>query len=299
MSEKNELFVLPFDHRGSFQEKMFGILGKPTPEEAERISFFKGIVYEGFKMAIENGAVPKEIGAILVDEEFGDAILKDAKQNGYRICICTEKSGQAEFDFEFGENFKEHIEKYDPEFVKVLVRYNPDGDQELNLRQTEKLKFLSDYCREKGYKMMIEPLVPPTEKQLEIVEGDKEIYDTEMRPKLMELMIEELQDGGVEPAVWKIEGLEEREDYELLVEQVRAQGRDSDIIILGRHANDEQLEKWLVAGAGVEGVIGFAIGRTIFWDSLLAYKAGEITAEEASRKIAGRFEYFYKVFKGK
>ncbi|MFA6897635.1 MAG: DUF2090 domain-containing protein [Patescibacteria group bacterium] len=299
MSDKNELFVLPFDHRGSFVEEMFGILDRPTEEEKERVRFFKKIIYDGFKIAIDRGAVPKASGAILADEEFGDAILQDAKKNGYRFCVCAEKSGQKEFELEFGDKFAEHINKYRPEFVKALVRYNPDDDSDLNDRQIEKLKVLSDFCREEKYKLMLEPLVLPTEKQMEIVEGDKEAYDLEMRPKLMELMMEELQGGGVEPNIWKIEGVEEKEDYEMLVEQARSGGRKADIIILGRHAGDEQVKRWLETGAQVPGVTGFAVGRTIFWDPLVDYKEGKITAERASETIASRFVYFYKIFKGK
>ena len=299
MSEKNELFILPFDHRGSFVEEMFGILTRPTEEEKERVKLFKGIIYDGFKLAIEKGLVPKESGAILVDEEFGDAILQDAKKNGYRFCVCAEKSGQKEFELEFGEDFAEHIDKYRPEFVKALIRYNPEDDQDLNERQIEKMKVLSDFCRSERYKLMVEPLVLPTENQLKILEGDREAYDTEMRPKLMELMMEELQEGGVEPSVWKIEGLEEKEDYEILVEQAHAGGRQSDIIILGRHADDMQVKEWLEIGAQVPGVTGFAVGRTIFWDALVAHKEGKMAADRASETIAARYAYFYRVFKKK
>lgn len=299
MSENNELFVLPFDHRGSFMEEMFGVLGRPTEEEKERVRAFKKIIYEGFKIAIDRGAVPKASGAILVDEEFGDEILQDAKKNGYRFAICAEKSGQKEFELEFGEKFAQHIDKYRPEFVKVLVRYNPDDDANLNERQIEKLKALSDFCCEERYKLMLEPLVLPTEKQLEIVEGNKEAYDLEMRPQLMELMMEEMQGGGVEPSVWKIEGVEEKEDYEMLVEQARSGGRKADVIILGRHASDEQVKRWLEVGAQVEGVTGFAVGRTIFWDPLVECREGRVAPERASEMIASRFVYFYKTFKGK
>lgn len=299
MSENNELFVLPFDHRGSFVEEMFGILGRPSEEEKERVRYFKKIIYDGFRIAIEKGLVPKEGGAILVDEEFGGAIIEDAKKNGYRLAVCAEKSGQKEFELEFGDKFAEHIDKFRPEFVKALVRYNPDDDPDLNERQVEKLKVLSDFCREEGYKLMLEPLVLPTDKQMELVEGDREAYDLEMRPKLMELMMEEMQGGGVEPAVWKIEGVEEKADYEMLVEQARSGGRKADIIILGRHADDEQVARWLRSGAEVPGVAGFAVGRTIFWDPLVAYKEGKMIPERASETIAARYAYFYRVFEGK
>lgn len=296
MTDTNGLFILPFDHRGSFVEEMFGINGRPNEQEVERVKLFKKIIYEGFKLAVERGGVPKEHGAILVDEEFGDAIIEDARSNGYRYAICCEKSGQKEFGLEFGDDFQSHIDKYRPEFVKALVRYNPDDDRELNERQVERLKVLSDFCLRAGYKLMLEPLVVPTERQLRMLDGDKEEYDEDVRPKLMELMMEEMQGGGVEPAVWKIEGVEKERDYRMLVEQARAGGRKADIIILGRHASDQQVTDWLEAGAKVPGVIGFAIGRTIFWDPLVDFKEGNIRAEDASREIAKRFIYFYQVF---
>jgi 5-dehydro-2-deoxygluconokinase len=298
MPEKNELFVLPFDHRGSFLEEMFGVFEKPAQEEVDKVKLFKKIIYEGFEIAMRNGIVPKENAAILVDEQFGDEILQDARIKGYKTCICAEKSGQDEFAFEYGNEFGAHIEKYEPAYVKALVRYNPEKNAELNARQAAKLKVLSDFCHERGYGFMLEPLVPPTEKQLDFVNEDKNDYDQNLRPKLMELMMEELQEAGVEPDIWKIEGLEERGDYEMLVEQAQAQGRKSDIIVLGRHASDGQVEEWLQAGKNMAGVVGFAIGRTIFWEPLVQVRDGEITVREAAQKIAGSFEKFYKIFKG-
>lgn len=298
MPEKNELFVLPFDHRGSFLEEMFGIFEKPTREEIDRVKLFKRIIYGGFEIALRDGIVPREDAAILVDEQFGDEILRDAKEKGYKACVCAEKSGQDEFAFEYGDDFRAHIDKYEPAYVKALVRYNPETNAELNARQAAKLKILSDFCHEGGYGFMLEPLVLPTEKQLDLVEGDRDDYDQNLRPKLMELMMEELQDAGVWPDIWKIEGLEERGDYEMLAEQARVQGRKSDIIVLGRHASDEQVERWLRAGKDVDGVTGFAVGRTIFWEPLVQVRDGEITVREAVQKIASSFEKFYKIFKG-
>jgi len=279
-------------------EEMFGVKGEPTEADIDRVKLYKEMIYSGFKVAMLHGIVPKEDAAILVDEQFGDEILRDAKKNGFRICVCAEKSGQKEFELEYGDDFKDHIRKYKPDYVKALIRYNPDDDQDMNERQIAKLKVLSDFCYEERCKLMLEPLVPPTERQLDVVSGDKDAYDQEMRPRLMELMMEELQAGGVEPDVWKIEGLDERQDYEMLAEQAKAQTDGSDIIILGRHADEDQVERWLEAGRDVEGVIGFAIGRTIFWDPLVEHKLGKISAEEAVMRIAKNYEHYYKVFKG-
>lgn len=296
MPEIKQLIILPFDHRGSFLKKLFNIEGEPTPEETKRIIAYKDIIYEGFKIAVLDGQIPKSIAGILVDEQFGDRIIKDAREMGFVVCICAEKSGQDEFDFEFGDDFRNHIRKYIPDFVKVLVRYNPDGDIEMNERQIEKLKTLSDFCMEEGFKMMIEPLVVPTNRQLEIVGGNLETYDREMRPQLMELMIEEMQAGGIHPAIWKIEGLEEEREYRMLIDQIRSEDRDSGIIVLGRNADDEQVERWLESGAKVEGVIGFAVGRTVFWDPLIEFRDGKISAEQAAQDIANKFRHFYDFF---
>ncbi len=293
-----ELFILPFDHRSSFLEKMFGIKDrKPNARETKKVIELKGIVYQGFKKAVEEGLVPKESAAALVDEQFGDAILRDARKRGHTFCLATEKSGQKEFDFEYGDDFGQHIEKYKPAYAKALLRYNPEDDQELNARQRVKLKKLSDFCRENSYRFLIEPLVPATEAQFKKVAEDKNRYDQELRPDLMVKMIAEMQADGIEPDVWKIEGLEASADYEILVKQIKADGRDqANAIVLGRGADDSQVDRWLKAGAKVDGVIGFAIGRTIFWQALVDYKEGKISKDEAARLISQKYQHFYQVF---
>jgi len=144
------LYILPFDHRGSFQTKMFGWTGALTSEQTSEIAAIKRVIYDGFKAALQAG-VPKEKAGILVDEQFGAAILRDAAAAGYITACPVEKSGQDEFDFEHGEEFARHIESFHPTFCKVLVRYNPEGDRSLNQRQAIRLKKLSDYLRGEGH----------------------------------------------------------------------------------------------------------------------------------------------------
>ncbi|MGE3820996.1 MAG: 2-deoxy-5-keto-D-gluconate 6-phosphate aldolase domain-containing protein, partial [Isosphaeraceae bacterium] len=228
------LYILPFDHRGSFQSKMFGWKGTLTPEQTAEIAQTKQVIYDAFKAALANG-VPKEVAGILVDEQFGAAILKDAHAQGYGTSCPAEKSGQDEFDFEYGEEFGDHIEKFDPTFCKVLVRYNPGDDAEMNARQAGRLKRLSDFLHSKGRLFMFELLVPPTASQLAEVGGDKKTFDRDVRPGLMIQAIHELQDQGVEADVWKIEGLDSADDCAKVVEACRRGGRDKvGCIILGR-----------------------------------------------------------------
>ncbi|MBI4092115.1 MAG: DUF2090 domain-containing protein [Candidatus Levybacteria bacterium] len=292
-----DLFILPFDHRSSFLKKMFEVEGRePTDKEIEKVKKAKEIIYQGFKKALSQG-LPKESSAILVDEQFGDELLRDAHENGFTIILTTEKSGQKEFDFGYGEEFDQHIKKYNPTFVKALVQYNPEGEKELNARQREKLALLTKFAHENGYKLLIEPLVPATVKQLAKFGGDLDRYDQDARPFLTSRMINEMQESEVDPDVWKLEGMNKAEDYQMAVQQARAEGRDNvGIVILGRAAEASIVENWLKVGARVRGVIGFAIGRTIFWDPILQFEEGKISEDEASEVISKRFLHYYHIF---
>jgi 5-dehydro-2-deoxygluconokinase len=291
------LYILPFDHRGSFQTKMFGWTGTLTPEQTAEIAATKQVIYDGFKAAITAG-VAKDKAGILVDEQFGAAILRDAAKNGYSTSCPAEKSGQDEFDFEYGEDFAKHIETFNPTFCKVLVRYNPEGDKVSNQRQTARLKRLSDYLHGKGKSMfMFELLVPAEKAQLDRVKGDKKAYDLELRPGLMVQAIQQLQDVGIEADVWKIEGLDRREDCAKVVVAARRNGRAKvGCIVLGRGEDDKKVREWLATAAPVPGFIGFAVGRTTFWDPLIDFRAKKITREAAVTEIASRFRGWVEIF---
>jgi 5-dehydro-2-deoxygluconokinase len=291
------LYVLPFDHRGSFQAKMFGWKGKLTSEQTAEIAATKQVIYDGFKDAVAGG-VPKEKAGILVDEQFGAAILRDAAKHGYITACPAEKSGQDEFDFEFGEDFAKHIEEFHPTFCKVLVRYNPGGDPNLNKTQAARLKRLSDYLHAKGRnKYMFELLVPAEVGQLQKLGGDKKAYDLQVRPGLMVQAIQQLQDAGVEADVWKIEGLDRREDCVKVVQAARRGGRDHvGCIVLGRGEDDRKVREWLSVAAPVPGFIGFAVGRTTFWDPLIEWRGKKITREAAVKEISRRYREWADIF---
>ncbi|NBX75413.1 MAG: DUF2090 domain-containing protein [Proteobacteria bacterium] len=292
-----QLLVLPFDHRGSFQEKLFGIKGKPTPEETKMIASYKTIIYEGFEKAVRSG-LPKDIMGILVDEQFGTEVIQRAKAAGFSVSVPAEKSGQDEFDFEYTD-YQAHIEKTNPNLVKVLVRYNPEGDKEMNCRQAGRLADLSRFLEKTNRKFMFELLVPATPAQLEQCKGDKKVFDTEMRPALMVRAIRELQKSGIEADVWKLEGLDRTDDFVKVCQAAREGGRDKvGCIVLGRGESSEKVREWLQAGVNVKGVIGFAVGRTVFWEPLKAFKEGKITREQASEQIATNYSSFCRMWLG-
>ncbi len=292
-----KLYILACDHRGSFT-KRFGLEGDPTPADLERIADAKHLVFEGVEVALERGTDPTVTG-VLVDEQFAGpaGIPEQAKARGIRLAMPVEKSGQKEFDFEYGEAFGEHIERFDPDFSKVLVRYNPDGDAELNRRQAERLRRLGDWLHEHDRRFLFELLVPAEEAQLASVDGDADRYDAELRPGLMCGAIAELQDAGVEPDIWKIEGVDERADCERIAAQCRAGDRSGVVcVVLGRGADDHKVDHWLRQGAPVSGYVGFAIGRSIWDEPLKGFLDGSLSRGDAAARVADNYLRFVEVY---
>jgi myo-inositol catabolism protein IolC len=291
------LYILAFDHRGSYR-KMFGFSGDPKPEEQETLVEGKRLIFDGMVTAAQAGEEAGQMG-VLVDEEYGADVARQAHRHGLKLAMPVEKTGQDTFDFEYGDEFGEHITSFDPDFSKVLVRYNPDSkDQEANKLQTERLKRLSDWLHERDRKFLFELLVPAGEEQLAAVGGDVDRYDEELRPELMRRAIAEFQNSGVEPDIWKIEGVSKQSDCEMLAKQTRAGGRDGvACVLLGRGADDAQVDAWLRAAAPVDGFVGFAIGRSIWSPVLKRYLAGDLERETAVAKIAENYTRFIEVYR--
>jgi len=290
------LYLLPFDHRHSYVTGMFHSNGPLTPDQREAVTDSKEVIYAGFREALRNG-VPVAAAGILVDEEFGADILRDATRNGYVTVLSTEKSGSAEFEFEYGEEFASHIASFSPTLAKALVRFNPEGDADVNRRQTERLKHLSDYCRAVRQPFMVELLVPPTAAQLAQAHGFQTTFDLLTRPALMLQAIRTLQDAGIEPDVWKVQGLDRRSDCEHIVATARRNGRSKvGCIVLGHDSGDDQVMRWLETAASVPGFIGFAVGRTTFWHAIAGYVAKQVTRGEAVSLVARRYREWVAVF---
>jgi myo-inositol catabolism protein IolC len=293
---RKPLYLLPFDHRQSYLSGLFDFKEPLTPEQIGVVSDSKQLIYEGFLQAVAEG-VPREAAAILVDEEFGAAIQRDASRQGFITVLPVEHSGSDEFEFEYGEDYAKHIEAFDPTFAKVLVRYNPDGDSELNQRQNQRIRALSDYCQKTRRLFMFELLVPATDAQLAQLTGDKHAYDDKLRPQLVVRAVQDLQQAGIEPDVWKIEGFDRREDCVKAVQAAQAKGRENvSCIVLGRGADEANVVQWLTTAAAVPGFIGFAVGRTSFWDAVKGYHDGKTSRKDACAEIAKRYREWVDIF---
>jgi myo-inositol catabolism protein IolC len=283
------LYLLAFDHRGSFEHDLYGVSPPVSDEVHASIVAAKEIIYDGFVEAVRRG-VAVDAAGILTDEEYGAGVARRALAEGHLLAMPVERSGQAEFQFEYGEDFGAHIEAFDPTFVKVLVRYNPGGDAALNARQSKHLARLSTWLHERGRLFLFELLVPATPGQLSAVGGDERRYDAETRPTLVVQTIEALQRGGVEPDIWKVEGLDRAEDCARVVATARAGGRDGVVcIVLGHGADEARVLEWLRVASAVPGFDGFAVGRTIWEDALRQFIAGTATRQETVEQIAQRY----------
>jgi myo-inositol catabolism protein IolC len=290
-SEGRRLYLLPFDHRGSFKKDLFALRSGEEPDDTQRaqITDLKTLIYEGLDEALANGA-PKNFAGVLVDEEHGADIAWRAKAAGLTLALPVERSGQAEFEFEYGDNFARHIEEFDPAFVKVLVRYNPDGDAAENARQAARLAYLSTWLRQHGRALLFELLVPPLKPQLIRVGGDVANFEHQLLPSLLTGAMAALQEAGVEPHIWKIQGLDDRADCALAVAQARVGGRDGVVcIVLGHGADDARVRHWLAEAASVEGYIGFAVGRTVWFDAVADHVAGRCDRASARTRIARKY----------
>jgi myo-inositol catabolism protein IolC len=283
------LYLLAFDHRGSFEHDLFGASEPVSAEVRDGIVKVKEIIFDAHVQALAAGA-PADACGVLVDEEFGAGVARRAKAEGVPLAMPVERSGQEEFEFQYGDDFGAHIEEFDPTFAKVLVRYNPEGDAALNRRQSQRLATLSAWLRARDRKFLFELLVPATTAQLDMFEGNQRHYDARLRPRLVVQTIAALQADGVEPDIWKIEGLDAAADCAAVVAQARSGGRDGVVcIVLGRGADEPQVIEWVRIGAAVNGFDGFAVGRTLWEEALRDFLAGNATREDAVGRIAGRY----------
>jgi myo-inositol catabolism protein IolC len=120
------LFILALDHRVPPHHRVFGVDERPTPSQRAAISAAKTLIFDGFARAVEADGPPG--AGILVDEEFGADLARRARDQGWICAMPAERSGLPYFALEYGADFARHIEAFDPDYVKILVRYNPDGD---------------------------------------------------------------------------------------------------------------------------------------------------------------------------
>lgn len=286
-SSQEPLFLLAMDQRASFQ-KLFGIDGDPTDAELAKMRDAKVMIYEGLSKASLSDLQVGRAG-VLVDEQLGAEVAKRAKADGLVLAMPIERSGTELFELEYGEHYPEHLASFEPDFFKVLVRYNPADEAGDRKTQIERLAEVSVWAASTGWRWLFELLVPPTREQLAQNE-DQLHFDREARPGLTAEAIAAFSEGGVHPTIWKLEGYETTEGAEEVLRAVAAQTETpAECIVLGRNAPIEQVEHWLSVAAPLPGYAGFAVGRTNWEAALQDFLAGRISRDDAIATIGSRY----------
>jgi myo-inositol catabolism protein IolC len=287
------LLIMAMDHRASFGKSLFGVLDdQPTSEQRAAMEQAKQLIYAGLRRAWESLDI-RASAAVLVDERYGAAVVEAARADGVVLAVPVETSGQDWFGLEWGEQWRAHLEHVRPDYAKVLVRDNPDLPTPDRAAQFAALRAVSDGLHELSIPLLYELLVPATDEQLASVGGDKDRYDRDVRPELEVRVIAANQEAGIEPGIWKIEGLETADAARAVVAQIRSGGRTQvDAILLGRDAPKERLVHWISVAAPVDGFVGFAIGRSIWEDAISGWQKGSLDADAATAAIAAEYAFY-------
>jgi myo-inositol catabolism protein IolC len=286
MSAAAPLFMLAFDHRNALVGKM---LPGRTDRADELIPPAKDVIYDGARAVLADGDLGDGRLAVLVDEQYGAAVARAARRDGVTLAVACERSGQRHFELEYGDDAAAHIDDLDPDYVKVLVRYNPDGDEAENARERAALAEVSALCERLGRKLLFELLVPPTDAQLAAAGGDRDRYDAEQRADLTVRTMEAFRSTGTLVHLWKVEGFETERDAAAVARQAAKGAVDAPIIVLGRGADDAKVDHWIRVAAATEGFAGFAIGRSIWWSPVADWLNDACTREEAVERIAASY----------
>jgi myo-inositol catabolism protein IolC len=282
----NPVFALAFDHRNSFRRSFMGLTGDPTPDQHAAMVAAKGVVVDALLDAAPS--VPAGSVVLLMDHEYGGGLVALARAGGIRVAMPVEESGQRELRYLCDGHPEQIVESYRPDYVKVLIRYNPAGDTEMNARQRARLRDLAGWLADRPQRLMLELLVPPEESQLAELGGDRGRFDRELRAELTAAAVTQIAGDGILPWLWKIEGPESRDDAARVAKAVQAADPESSCLVLGRGADFAAVRRWLANAAVTDGFCGFAVGRTIWWDALRAVIDGG-DREIAVHTISSRY----------
>jgi myo-inositol catabolism protein IolC len=292
MAIDSPLFLLAFDHRSGLVR---GLLPGQETRAGELLPAAKQVIYEGAVAGLARAAggagAARGVAGVLVDEQYGGAVVPLAKAAGLATAVAIEASGQDEFELEYGEQAAAHLEALAPTYAKVLVRYNPGGDAAANARQCATLAEVSRMVAASSSQLLFELLVPPTTAQLDSVNGDRDRYDAELRAELTIATIDAFQRAGVEAPLWKLEGFETVAEAEAVAAQAGAP-----CIVLGRNAPQPRVDHWLSVAAAASGWEGFAIGRSIWWSAIGGLIHDGLPREQAVAEIAERYAQAIDVY---
>jgi len=260
--------MLALDHRWQWEEWCDA---RSIPRD--RIPEAKRVAYDGFLLARDQSAAVREWGALLIDPPYGAAIIADALERGIDVGTPAERSGA----FPLAWATDPFDRALPGTFVKVLVRHRPDHDAAVRDGQLAKLNALQSWCRTAGKPLVVEVLVPRQQEP-------EETFETKGRPAIVAEYIRDAYARSLTPEFWKIEGTPSREGA-AAIDAAIAEHPECRQIILGKGADLPTINVWFSVAAGSATASGFAIGRSVYWDSAAAFLLGSRSAAQASSEV--------------
>lgn len=289
------LFVLAFDHRAVLRD----LVGSWTAESVPRSQMveMKNLVLDALLCSARRlqGLGRRQLG-LLIDEEFGSDAARRAHKEGLVLVMPIERSGAPSFTLDFGDGWLEHLERFPVDCAKALVFLNPEGPADAYWGQLRSLAKAMSVVRQRGYRSMLEVVVPPTDKQLSLVDGDEELYDRRLRPGLVRRVIEDCYGLGMRPDLWKLEGLDSTDDASMVARAVTAADKSAACLVLGRGADKQRVIEWLRCAAAAPGFAGFAIGRSIWEAPIREWMLGRIARSEAVQQVSVAYDEFVDAY---
>ncbi len=288
----DRLYVLPCDHRDILRAYWGSYRPRGFVQGDQWVSYAKQVVLDGLLLAVEDG-INREHCALLMDEELGAPVLQRARDCGVRRFVPTDDGTVGDYVLQYGQEFPQHIEAIDPDFVQTLINYNPESP--MAQAQMHRIEPLFDYLGASSRRFMLELQVLPTADQI-AAEG-KSAWVEKKRPALIRQAIADLRQRGADPDVWKLEPMPDATEYSRAVDAIRAGGRDHVVaVVLGGGATTEAVDESLVSSAAVEGFVGFAVGRSVWAEGIENLARGTWDGPRAARSVADKFHHFAEVF---
>lgn len=293
--EHHASLFLAVDHRRSF-EKLFGLADPVDDATAAQLRAAKVLVVEALASIRQHRPDLDGLG-VLLDDLYGSDAATAATELGVAVAVAFERSAQDVLVFEH-DDWRARLDALaaadGTAYAKILVRHRVGGDADGNAVQLARLVQIDTACRDTGVPLLLEVLTPY--RADELAASTAEQLETSLRPRLVVEAIADIQAAGVWPALWKVEGVADADACRSIALQARSDGHDDvGIVVLGAGAPAATVNDWLRAAAAA-GYTGFAVGRSIWADSLKAWRAGDVADDEALATIASRYLAFVDVF---
>ena len=265
-----DLAVLAVDHRSQLEA-----LAAETGAEAGKIAEFKQIALE----ALDEFADTDVSLGILVDGRHGMRTLEATGDRTYWVGRPIEVPGSCPVEFDTSRDIGSELVTWPKNHVvKCLCFYHVDDPPELRAVQDSRVSDLFSACRTTDHEFL-----------LEIICSNKNRDGRGVTAKVMR----HFYGIGVFPDWWKLESQPSEKDWQEIAAVIEE--HDSTcrgILVLGLAAPEDELVEGLKTAARIPSVKGFAIGRTIFYETARDFFKRLIDKDMARRELHDRFHRF-------